>query len=171
MPFFCPVWLLIQLPEMARNLQSGRVESRDDYVLACYRYIELNPVRANMVDHTTDYHWSSYTANALGENSTLLTPHTLYTALGRGPKSRQAAYRTLFRHQLEPEMIDDIRNATIGNFALGSLRFQKEIAATLGRRVARGKAGRPKQNKNSNTGDLFDKLWLLILFVVCSVSQ
>ena len=33
------------------------------YLLACYRYIELNPVRANMVAHPADYRWSSYRVN------------------------------------------------------------------------------------------------------------
>lgn len=51
-------------------------------MLACYRYIELNPVRAQMVEHPFDYRWSSYRANAQGEPSELLTPHPLYLALG-----------------------------------------------------------------------------------------
>jgi putative transposase len=36
------------------------------YVLACYRYIEMNPVRAGMVEHPAEYRWSSYRANAQG---------------------------------------------------------------------------------------------------------
>lgn len=67
------------------------------YVLACMRYIELNPVRAGLVRHPAHYRWSSYRANALGEADALLTPHALYCALGRTPEERRAAYRATFR--------------------------------------------------------------------------
>lgn len=67
------------------------------YVLACMRYIELNPVRAGLVRHPAHYRWSSYRANALGEADALLTPHALYCALGRSAGERRAAYRAGFR--------------------------------------------------------------------------
>lgn len=67
------------------------------YVLACMRYIEMNPVRAGLVRHPAHYRWSSYRANALGEANALLTPHALYCALGRGGEERRAAYRAGFR--------------------------------------------------------------------------
>lgn len=68
------------------------------YLLTCYRYTELNPVGANMVTHPSEYRWSSYAANALGNLNPLLTPHNLYQALGSSIEQRQAAYRGLFRH-------------------------------------------------------------------------
>lgn len=67
------------------------------YLLYCMRYIELNPVRARVVASPGQYRWSSFHANALGQDNALLTPHAHYCALGRGPESRQAAYRALFR--------------------------------------------------------------------------
>ena len=60
----------------------------DQYLLVCSRYIELNPVRANMVSHPSDYPWSSYAFNALGKENALLTPHPLYLALGRDETKR-----------------------------------------------------------------------------------
>lgn len=66
------------------------------YVLACMRYIELNPVRAALVRDPAQYRWSSYRANALGEPDELVTPHALYCALGRSPEERQRAYRRSF---------------------------------------------------------------------------
>ena len=63
-----------------------------NYLLACQRYIELNPVRARMVDQPVDYRWSSYPCHAHGVTDTLLTPHPLDLALS---DSRQAAYRAL----------------------------------------------------------------------------
>ena len=67
----------------------------EQYLLACMRYIELNPVRAEMVEHSRDYPWSSYHYNALGEEDLLLTPHALYQKLGSTREKRQAAYRAL----------------------------------------------------------------------------
>ena len=65
------------------------------YLLACMRYIELNPVRAGMVKHPLNYSWSSYAANARGEEDELVSPHSLYRRLGRNPQARQSAYRQL----------------------------------------------------------------------------
>ncbi len=121
------------------TLWEGRYRScltqAEDYLLACQRYIELNPVRAAMVAHPAEYRWSSYRANAQGEADRLLQPHEVYRALGTDVENRQAAYRELFRHELEPGLVDEIRRATNGNFALGSERFGVELAQLLGRRV------------------------------------
>jgi len=66
------------------------------YVLSCMRYIELNPVRAHLAVHPGHYRWSSFAANALGQDDALVTPHSFYCALGRSAAARQAAYRALF---------------------------------------------------------------------------
>ncbi len=66
------------------------------HLLACMRYIEENPVRAGLVSHPGEYPWSSYRANALGEDDPLLTPHPHYCSLGRSPDERRAAYAALF---------------------------------------------------------------------------
>ncbi|UOK41116.1 transposase [Pseudomonas palleroniana] len=58
---------------------------QDNYVLACYRYIEMNPVRAGMVAHPGDYRWTSYRANAQCEPSSFLSPHAAYRELGSTP--------------------------------------------------------------------------------------
>jgi putative transposase len=131
------------------TLWEGRYRScptqAEDYLLACQRYIELNPVRAAMVAHPADYRWSSYRANAQGEFDALITPHEVFRALGLDDAGRQSAYRELFRYELEPGMVDEIRRATNGNFVLGGEHFAEQIAAALGRRVTPGKSGRPKR--------------------------
>jgi putative transposase len=141
------------------TLWEGRFRScpiqEEAYLLACQRYIELNPVRAGMVEHPGEYRWSSYRANGQGEGSAVIRPHALYEALGLDAASRQAAYRELFRHELEPGLIDQIRRATNGNFALGSERFAADAAAALGRRVLPGKSGRPRKVAAPESGDLF----------------
>jgi putative transposase len=65
----------------------------------------------------------------------------------------RAAYRELFRYQLDPGLVDEIRAATNGNYALGSPHFQAQIAAALGRRVTPGKSGRPRNNKEPESLD------------------
>src|SRR3989338_9613933 len=57
----------------------------ETYLLTCQRYIELNPVRAAMVDDPAHYRWTSYRANGLGQHSAVLTPHPLYLSLGDVP--------------------------------------------------------------------------------------
>lgn len=75
----------------------------------------------------------------------LLSPHAVYLSLGQTGEERQVAYRELFRHELEPGVIGQIRQATNGNFALGNSRFTEEIAVIIDRRVIPGKAGRPRR--------------------------
>jgi putative transposase len=137
------------------TLWEGRFRScltqSEDYVLACHRYIELNPVRAGMVAKPQDYRWSSYHANGLGRANALLTPHDEYRRLGKEDTERREAYRALFRAHVEEALTDEIRDATNGNFVLGDKRFQDQIAQTLGRRVVRAKAGRPL--KEGEVGD------------------
>ena len=71
--------------------------------------IELNPVRAGIIDDSAHYRWSSYQANGLGQSDRLLTPHPLYTALGRTEPERLGAYRSIFRPELDADAINDIR--------------------------------------------------------------
>ena len=66
------------------------------HLLACMRYIERNPVRAHLARRPDDYRWSSFRANALGQEDALITPHAFYYALGRCAESRRAAYRDSF---------------------------------------------------------------------------
>jgi len=140
------------------TLWEGRFRScltqDEGYLLACQRYIELNPVRAGMVEHPGEYCWSSYGANAQGEDSPLIVPHNLYLSLAGDPASRQAAYRELFRYSLKPGLVDSIRKATNGNFALGDARFGDQIATMLGRRVQPGRSGRPKKQEEPQSLDL-----------------
>ena len=90
----------------------------DFYLLACHRYVELNPVRAGITADPSDYRWSSYGANALGRDDARVTPHPLYLGLGKSADERCVAYRMLFDSQLRPETLDEIR---------GSLKKSKPV--------------------------------------------
>jgi putative transposase len=129
------------------TLWEGRFKScltrEDAYVLACYRYIELNPVRAGMVPHPAAYPWSSYGANGEGRPSQMITAHPHYLALGADTQQRLSVYRELLRQQLDAALTATIRSATNAGYVLGSDPFQREIADMLQRRVVAAKRGRP----------------------------
>ncbi len=117
------------------------------YLLVCSRYIELNPVRAGMVTRPEAYRWSSYRANALGEETPLLTPHPMYAALGVSEDDRSAAYRALYSVQLNPEMLTAVRMAVNQETMVGENRFKAEIEAALNRRIQPLPRGRPRKEK------------------------
>lgn len=106
----------------------GMLIDTDRYLLACYRYIELNPVRAGLVPHPGDYPWSSYSANANGERDALVHPHLGYDALGRDDASRRAAYRRLFESELDPLTVRAIRESARKGSPLGPWEFRERIA-------------------------------------------
>lgn len=131
------------------TLWEGRFKSclvdSERYLLACYRYIELNPVVANMVQDPAEYVWSSYQCNALGKQSNLLSPHSEYLSLGKTSEERQLVYRSLFQYQLSHKMIIDIRQGIDKGMALGSDHFKKQIELNFHRRVVPQRAGRPRK--------------------------
>jgi putative transposase len=124
---------------------------------ALWRYIELNPLRANMVPHPAAYRWSSYRENAQRETDALVKRHPLYTALGLDAPGRQPAYRDLFRYELEPRPVDEIRQETNGDLALGNDLFAAQVSAALGRRAAPGKSRRPRKAPTPESGKLFQE--------------
>jgi putative transposase len=116
----------------------------DEYLLRCYRYIELNPVRAGMVSRPEDYPWSSYRFNARGEPDPLVHPHAIYGSLGSHASTRQTAYRSLVGQVLpEDPDIDDIRRHLQQQHAFGSPRFRAAVEAQLGRLAGPARIGRP----------------------------
>ncbi len=115
----------------------------EHYLLSCMRYIELNPVRANMVKHPADYRWSSYRVNAQSNKCDLITQHPLYMSLGLEASERNYSYRCLFEHQLDDEDIHAIRKAAQFSVPLGHERFKQQIEIALGRSTGYAKRGRP----------------------------
>lgn len=133
------------------TLWEGRFKSclvqSEDYLLQCYRYIKLNPVRAGMVEDPAEYIWSSYQCNALGKQSTLIKPHDEYLRLGKDVAEREENYRELFKYHVDGQLIKDLREATNKGMALGSERFKEEIEFNYKRRVKPARMGRPKMTK------------------------
>jgi len=122
------------------------------YLLSCMRYIEMNPVRAGMVAHPSDYPWSSYGFNALGRENDLVAAHAEYQRLGRRAEQRQAAYRQLFRSRLGEGLVNEIRDATNRAWVLGDDQFKKRIQAQIERRVEPTARGGDRRSKKFARG-------------------
>ena len=123
--------------------KSGLVAS-DRYLLTCYRYIELNPVRAGFANTSGEYRWSSFHHNARGARDDVVTPHATYLSLGNSDPARQSAYRDLFRRPIDDD-IEAIRKHVTQGKALGSETFRNQIEAALHRRVRLARLGRPRK--------------------------
>jgi len=122
--------------------KAGLVES-ERYLLTCMRYIELNPVRAGMVEAPPDYQWSSFRANAYGDESDVITPHSLYLQLGTDLKQRLPAYRALFDDAIGKTVLEQIRGTLNKEMVLGNTRFKEDIEAMTQRQVSPKDKGRP----------------------------
>ena len=130
------------------TLWEGRYKSslvqEEPYLLACMRYIELNPVRSDMVKTSVDYRWSSYHCNAMGQDEEMITAHQLYLALGRNKASRNQAYRNLFQVHMADNITGEIRVAWQTGTPLANDRFKEQIEKALNTKIGYARRGRPK---------------------------
>ncbi len=91
------------------RFKSAAVED-ERYLLELYRYIELNPVRAELVLHARSYRWSSVHTNAYGKSSVLTKPHQCYLALSKDKIGRVTTYRELLEQGLQDQQINELRH-------------------------------------------------------------
>jgi putative transposase len=132
---------------LCQGRYKATVVDTEQYLFACHRYIELNPVRAGLVADPGRYHWSSHRANGFGATDPLIVPHERYLALGSDARAREAAYRAMFIDPLPDATLAEIRDATNKGWALGNKRFREEVAALLARRTQPATRGRrPRKN-------------------------
>jgi len=131
--------------ERTGTLWEGRFRSclveSSSYVLACYRYIEMNPVRAGMVKHPSAYVWSSYTANSGARVDPLVTPHPEFEAIGA------TQYMQMLSEAPAPEFLQRIREATNGGYPLATEPFLASLSTK--RKIRPGRAGRPGKSQKS----------------------
>ena len=122
----------------------------ETYFLRCCRYIECNPVRAQMVVRPADYRWSSYRSHAEGAPDKLLSTHEQYECLGSTAEARQHAYRDLFLSELDSNELTEIRNTANRGWPLGGERFKDEIEQALKRAARPPRRGRPPRSEMSS---------------------
>lgn len=122
------------------------------YFMICSRYVELNPVRAGIVGHPSEYAWSSYAHHIGGRADPVITDHPLYWALGNTPFEREAAYRGLFERALVEEDVRALSEATRKGWALGSEQFKVKLEKATHRRIRPAKRGRPFKQQAAELG-------------------
>lgn len=129
------------------TLWEGRYKSSlvdsERYCLACYRYIELNPIRAAMCKLPEDYRWSSYGVNAMGDTNPGIQPHAAWKALAATNMDRYEKYRLLVEEAGDSEKLERIRYCLQKGLPTGSDRFKSKIEDALERRIGNGRQGRP----------------------------
>lgn len=130
---------------MWEGRHKSSVVDTDSYLLKCYRYIELNPVTALMVERPEEYVWSSYNINAYGEHSDLIIPHDEYLKLGSKYTERCFYYRELFSLTLTEHDLHEVRKSAHYCQPLGSDRFRKQIEVKSGKKLGQMKRGRPRK--------------------------
>jgi len=113
--------------------------TQERYLLACHRYIDMNPVRAGIARHPADYAWSSHRFYAFGDTNDLLTPHSALLELGIDDATRRMSYQGLFREVLDPQLIEAIRSGV-------------NSGTPVGERVRRGPRGKSESVPGTNTG-------------------
>jgi len=130
--------------------KSSAVQS-DTYLLACSRYIELNPVRALIVSRAENYPWSSYRLRVVepAENN-WLDVDPCFEALGTTEVARRDRYKEFVAQVAPSGELDLIRSALQRGQLTGASRFVDEIEQITGLRIIDRGRGRPTKNINKD---------------------
>ncbi len=140
------------------TIWEGRFKSclidSENYLFALYRYIEMNPVKANMVKDIAEYPWSSYRHNALGKKDDLITEHKLYWDLGKSRELRVEKYQKIFSTQNSTKQEQQITEATARGEVYGSSEFHYEMGKIISRstKLARHGGDRKSQSYTDQAG-------------------
>ncbi len=129
----------------------------EHYLLACMRYIELNPVRAGMVEYAGEYQWSSYDQNAQSVIHRIIDPHPTYLSLGADADERHRTYRELFTNAISnDDTVHEIREALNHELVLGRSSFKDKVEDMTKRQTRLGHPGRPCIEEESGIYQVFE---------------
>ena len=122
--------------------------SKDNYLLACSRYIELNPVRARIVNDPKEYMWSSYRFKiGEGQDGILIDQDPLYFELGKNDKERQKNYEKWLKESIPDGEWDFLRKAITKGGVFGNIEFKEKMEKLLGKKFDIKGRGRPRKYK------------------------
>jgi putative transposase len=129
------------------TLWDGRYRSTvlqaDLFLLPCMVYMDLNPVRANLIAAAADYAWSSH-GHYIGRRvDRMVTPHAQFWGLGNTPFAREAAYAEQIQAGISPGQKQALTDATLKGWALGDAAFVQDLQKNTPRRLSKSQAGRP----------------------------
>lgn len=120
--------------------------SKDDYLLACGSYVELNPVRAKIVEDPKDYRWSSYSVYAYGKKDLIVDEHSIYEDLSKDEAERRKKYREFVRGMIkEKEAMKGEMNKRV---LYGSEDFIEKVTKKYKVEAVIKPKGRPRKDED-----------------------
>ena len=141
-----------KLEKRSGSLWEGRYKSSiissKEYLLACCRYIELNPLRAGLVNDPEDYLWSGYNSKVKGIVDKVIDLDSNFRALGNTQQERQSAYKEYVTQTISDEELQLIRGAIQRNQLTGSDRFRMQLEKKHEVQILNRGRGRPRKAKN-----------------------
>lgn len=133
------------------SLWEGRYKSSpietERYLLACCRYVELNPVRAGLLEWPEEYPWSSY-RQKLGMENSWVDEDACYRGLAEDLSERRYRYRRFVMRTDTEAMDDQIRAGHRHGWLTGTSRFADEIEKKTGIRIENRTQGRPRTQED-----------------------
>lgn len=126
------------------RFRAGLVQG-EVHLLACMRYIELNPVRAGLCAEATQWAWSSAMHHLGIRHDPLIKEHALYWSLGNTPFERQGAYREFLAQGTSPTEQRRLTDAALRGRPLASVEFLRPLAVEHAQTVTPRPRGRPKK--------------------------
>lgn len=108
------------------RFRAGLIEG-ERHLLACMRYIELNPVRAGLCGEPAQWPWSSASHHVGLARSSLITEHPLYWSLGNTPFEREHAYREFLASDVSLSEPAQFTEAVLRGRPLGGESFLKPL--------------------------------------------
>jgi len=144
----------------------------ESYLLTCSRYIEMNPVAANMVKHPAKYRWSSYRANAFGETNELITQHEVHKRIGNCEPADVKAMRSCLIQLLILTMfvvykvLRVVRCPRVTSDSSSNSRLRSSEKSGMSTGEGREKVRKP----NANTSHLSSPLFVFISICVTLVK-
>lgn len=114
------------------------------YLLTCMAGMDLNPVRAGLAEAPADYRWSSHRHYIGQASDRLVTPHPIYWQLGNTPFAREQAYARRVEEGVSPVQVQALADAALHGWGLGDAAFLDGLQKQTGRRLSRGRPGRPR---------------------------
>lgn len=132
------------------TLWEGRYKSslvgKDEYLIVCSRYIELNAVRAKIVKSPREYLWSSFRGKTGDKPEDFLDFDPIYCGMGKTSKERQDNYRKLVMQGVPENELNFIRLATQKNGIIGAGAFKEKLSKLIGRSFVLRSRGRPRKS-------------------------
>lgn len=122
--------------------------SKDEYLLSCGSYVELNPVRAGIFEDPKDFRWSSYNTYAYGKRDLIVDEHPIFRNLSKNEWERRKKYREFIKGMIKNN--DSMKGEMGRRVVYGSEEFIKKVEKEYNIKPVMRNRGRPKKKDKDN---------------------